>query len=432
MKSAVFLLLPVVAWCQETAPRLSLDDALALAREGNTSILRARSQSAQAQADVSAATGPLWPSLWALSDLGRLGPNVPGDARYNPSSAFRGAANDQWSTALSARWTLFDGLSTISNRQSRSGLATAAQARESGQDLSVPAQVAVAYHEVSRQQVLVEAASQELSVSEERLSIARSRLEVGTVSVLDEQQAQLDDNSDSSALLRQKLTLSQSRRQLNWLLGRDPEIPFQVDDSIALSALPGREDLLREAKERSPILAEAKAKEAAAAADERGSRAAFLPTLSLYTNYAILDQFRDDHPPANSSWQSWQYGVQLSVPVFDGGSSLARKRSLHEAFRQAQLNVRETELALERDLSQAYAAAEQALVNEGLESRNAELADNTLKLALLQFQLGALSGIDLRRVQETNLLARSRAISARTDASASQIQLFLLAGRPLR
>ena len=71
-------------------------------------------------------------------------------------------------------------------------------------------------------------------------------------------------------------------------------------------------------------------------------------------------------------------------------------------------------------------------MNEGLESRNAELADNTLKLALLQFQLGALSGIDLRRVQETNLLARSRAISARTDASASQIQLFLLAGRPLR
>lgn len=431
MKAALFLF-PALAWCQESAPRLSLDDALAMAREGNTSILRARSQSAQAQADLSAANGALWPSLSALSDLGRLGPNFPGDPRYNPSSAFRSAADDQWSTSLSARWVVFDGLATLSSRQSRRGLATAAQARESWQNLSIPAQVAVAYHEISRQQVLVEAAALDLSVSEERLSIARSRLEVGTVSVLDRQQAQLDDNSDSSALLRQKLSLYQSRRQLNWLLGRDPEIPFRVDDSIPLLPLPPRDELLREAKDRSPVLAEAKAMESAAAADERGSLAAFLPSLDLYTNYAILDQFRDDHPPANTSWQSWQYGVQLSVPVFDGGASLARNRGLHEAFRQAQINMRETELALDRDLSQAYAAAEQALVNEDLESRNAELADNTLKLALVQYKLGALSGIDLRRVQETNLQARSGAISARTDASAAQIQLFLLAGRPLR
>jgi outer membrane protein TolC len=431
MKRLALLLLPFLSSGQEATPRLSLEEAVRIAREGNTGILRARSQSAQAQADLSVANAGLWPSVWALSDFARIGPNWAGDPRdphVNP--AVKSLNDDQWTTTLSARWVLFDGLATTANRASRKGLAQAAKQREIGQDLSVPAQVAIAYHEVSRQQILLEAAARELDVSSERLSIARSRLEVGTVSALDEQQAELDDDADSSALLRQNLSLSQSRRQLNWLLARDPETPFQVDDSIPLLPLPPKADLLREAREHSPTLAETKAKEAAAEADDRGSSAAFLPTFSLYTNYSFLDQLRDDHPPANGYWQALQYGVQLSVPVFDGGSSLARAHGLSEALRQARINVREVDLALARDLAQAYAAAEQALVNQALESRNALLADNTLNLALGQFQAGAISGIDLRRVQEANLQAKSRAVSARTDASTTQILLFLLAGRP--
>lgn len=433
MRRAAMLLLPVLALGQEVAPRLSLDDALALAREGNTSVLRARSQSAQARFDQSQADSSLWPSLSALSDLSRQGPTFSGDARdphVNPAA--KSLLNSQWTNTLSARWVVFDGLATTSNRASRKASANAANAREANQNLAVPALVATAYHEVARQQVLAEAAAQELSVSQDRFSIARSRLSVGTASVLDVQQAELDDNADSSALLRQELALSQSRRQLNWLLGRDPDIPFSVDDSIPLDSLPALEQLSREARGNSPILAEARARLAAAEADLRASRAAFLPNFSVYTNYVFLDQVRDEHPPASALWQGWQYGAQMTLPLFNGGSSLAKRGGLREVVRQAQINLRETELALDRDLAQAHAAAEQALVNERLESRNATLADNTLQLALARFQAGDLSGIDLRRVQETNLQARSRAVSARTDASAARIQLLLLAGRPLR
>jgi len=431
VKRLALLVLPAALAFSQDAPRLSLEQALALAQVDNTALLRSRSQTIQAHSDLAQARGPLWPTLSVLSDFSRLGPNLAGDRRYNPSSAFKAAYDDQWATTFSARWSVFDGFAARYTSASRQGLEDAAKARESGQELSTSAQVTVAYREVSRQQLLLQVRVEGLQVSQERLVVAHGRASAGTASLLDEQQAQLSDNTDSATLLKQTLSLSQARRQLNWLLGRDPETPFQVEDSIPLPPLPPRDELLREARDHSPSLAEARAREASAAADIKAQRAEFLPTLSIYSNYAFLNQLHDSSPPPNAYWQSLQYGVQLSMPLFEGGKSVAKRRGLEEAYRQSQIAVREAELALARDLAQAYAAAEQAQTNQDLAARNAELAGKTLELALLQYRVGALAGVDLDRIQQSASEARSNAVSARCDAATAQVQLYLLAGRPL-
>jgi outer membrane protein TolC len=424
---ALLALIPSLLVAQE-APRLTLQEALALGRAGNPSLLKVRSQTRQAQEAVSLSDAALLPTLSATSDLSRLGPNLAGDPWSNPAA--RSLPDNQWTTTLSARWTVFDGFLTASTRSSRRGLLEASQAKERGSASSLAAQIASSYLEAVRQQSLLKVRQNALAFTRERMDVTQARLRIGTGSLLDLQQVQLDANSDSSAWMRQNLSVHQSRRQLNWLLGRDPATPFRVEDSVALEVLPPFEELQSQARAQYEPLKESRARLASSRDEVRAISAEYLPSVSLYTNYVFLNQLRDSHPPANTYWQGFQYGAQVTLPLFEGGKTGAKSRSARETLRQSELSLSEAELQLARDLQQSRASAELALSVLELERNNALLAQSTLSLAMERHRIGQLSGIDLRRIQESSMAAQERAVSARIDAGIGQIQLFLLAGRP--
>ena len=427
MKHWLLILLPSLAMSQGNLPVLSLDEALSHGRKDNPSLLKVRSQTVQSREVTAQSTAALWPTLSVLSDLSRLGPNLAGDPVSNPAA--NGLKDNQWTTTFSARWIVFDGFATRSVRTARQAQEKLASARETGQELSLSSQIAIGYIEVMRHQRLLTTRTGAIEVSQERLALAQARAQVGTASLLDEQQAQMDANADSSAWLKQNLALSQARRQLNWLMGRDPELLFQVTDSLPTGIEPVREELLQAALENSPTLAQARASEAAALSEEKAGKAEFLPVASLYSNYVFLNQLRDSHPPANAYWQGFKFGAQVSMPLFEGGKSLAKSRASYEASRQASLGVREVQQQIRRDFAQGWMAMEQAQANHALERRNATLSASTLALALGRHRAGSLSGMDLRRIQEASVEAESRAISAACDARIARIQLALLAGR---
>jgi len=423
---ALLALIPSLLVAQE-APRLTLQEALALGRAGNPSFLKVRSQTRQAQEAVSLSDAALLPTLSVTSDLARLGPNLAGDPWSN--AAAKSLPDNQWTTTFSARWNVFDGFLTTSTRSSRKGLLEASQARERGSASSLSAQIASAYLEAVRQQSLLKVRQDALAFTRERMAVVLARLQIGSASLLDLQQVQLDANADSSAWMRQNLSVQQSRRQLNWLLGRDPATPMRVEDSVALEVVPPLEELQSTARAQSEPLKESRARLASSRDEVRAVFSEYLPAVSLYANYVFLNQLRDSHPPANAYWQGFQYGAQVTLPLFEGGKTGAKSRSAQEALRQSELSLSEAELQLARDLQQSRASAELALSVLDLEKNNALLAESTLALAMERHRIGQLSGIDLRRIQEARSAAQDRAVSARIDAGISQIQLFLLAGR---
>lgn len=424
---ALLALIPSLLHAQE-APRLTLQEALALGKVGNPAFLKVRSQTRQAQEAVSLSDAALLPTLSVTSDLVRLGPNLAGDPWSN--AAAKSLPDNQWTTTFSARWNVFDGFLTTSTRSARRGLLEASQAKERGSASSLSAQIATAYLEAVRQQALLKVRQDALAFTRERMAIAQGRAQIGSASLLDLQQAQLDANADSSVWMRQNLSMQQSRRQLNWLLGRDPATPFRVEDSVALEVLPALEELLSQARAQYEPLKESRARLASSREEVRTVSAEYLPSVNLYANYVFLNQLRDSHPPANAYWQGFQYGAQVTLALFEGGKTGAKSRSAQETLRQSELSLSEAELQLARDLQQARASAELSLSVLDLETSNARLAESTLAMAMERHRIGQLSGIDLRRIQEARTDAQGRAVSARIDAGIGQIQLFLLAGRP--
>lgn len=411
----------------EAAPLLTPEAARDLALRQNLSFQGQGLTRESAAEQVRAARGALLPSLALTSTLTRIGPNLAGDAPTgNP--AITGSPDLQWSNALQARLPLLN-LSAWNQLAALKSQDKAAAIRLSGQDNTLALQVDQAYFEVVRQELSQASRRRTLELSRLRTTVARERQRLGAATVLDVRQAQLSLNSDSSALLSGELSLQGSRRTLNALLSRDPSTPFSVIDTIPVPIPGSREDLHARTLANSPGLAELQARRESQDATLRAATATqLLPTLDAFANYQFLNRWHDQNPPNDRAWQGFAFGLQLTYPLFTGGAPTAQRSLASLQSRQLELSLRDSTLQLERAFAQTWSQWELACQSLALEEVNLSLADSTQSLAMEQFRIGGITGLDLRTYQETAQQARLRELSARASArTAAKLLEFLAA-----
>lgn len=405
-------------------PVLVVSDAVRFALEANTTLQKTSAQMLIAEQEARQQRGSGFPTLNLNSDLSRPGPNLRQDPWLNQAS--RSQYESVWRTSLQAKWVVFDGGSNTSQWESRKTLVEAAKERVNFQKRNVEVLVTYAYWDLVRQNQLLQLAKQSREYSNERLRLVLARREMGSANLLEEQQALLDRNADSAAEFRQAMLREQARRQLNWYMGKNLEASITVVDSIVPDATNGLFLASTPQADAMPEIREAMRRRESAQASVRAVRSEWLPEVSLYANYNFLEQYSDDPPPPHGHSQGMLYGVQLSMPLYEGGKSTARLQAARETERVQELTVKELREAWERDLALARAQFAQALDLVSLEEGNGLLADSLLAVSLRQFELGAMSGMDLRRVQLSRTDAMERLVTAQFSAKSAEIQLRML------
>lgn len=423
----LFCLLTVcVVTVYAQAPFLGLPEALRLGETRNLGLQAQNGQERLARYQLDNAQANLWPTLTLNSDLSRPGPNLRGDDWLNAAS--RTQFETVWRSNLAFKWVLFDGMGNWASVETAQLSAKAASARTQAELWSVRSQIASAYWEVSRQQELGVLRRQNLERSQEVLRIAHAKRELGSANLLEVRQAELDRNADSSALLKQVLALRQAQRQMNALLERDLEVEFRVDSVVVLDTALTHEQLQESLERSHPALLASKMSEEASAANVQAVRSDWLPEVALYANYQFLEQFAEQEPPADVHRQGMLYGAQLTFPLFEGGRTRSKVAGAKESRELARLSSRQVRSALGKNLSLGFANYQQSVQIWRMESYNASQADSTYQLGLAQYKLGALSALEMRRLQETGAEASSRATQALYDAKQAEEALRSLSG----
>ncbi|MEO0076414.1 MAG: TolC family protein, partial [candidate division WOR-3 bacterium] len=104
------------------------------------------------------------------------------------------------------------------------------------------------------------------------------------------------------------------------------------------------------------------------------ARSNYLPTLSLSSSYNLSGQeFLEQSA-------SWSAGVNFSLPIFNGFSTLARVKQARIALQQAELKINSLQNNIIAEVSQAYA-------NWQLAKKNLEVSQKTLQAARAAYQL---------------------------------------------
>ena len=420
--SALVALLAFVARlaeAQTTIPRrLTLGDAVRIAARQSAPVQSAQLRAAEAQARVTQARSALLPDLSAgalqsartfnTASFGISFPSAPNQPPlFDPNGQLEGPVH---STDVRARASIdLVDLAAISRVRASQSAARAADAGAASVAEQAAAGAAQAYLRALRADAQLDARVADSTLAVELIGIAQQQLRAGVGVALDVTRAESQLAGVRAQLIAARNDRDRSRLDLLRALDLSLDTPIELADSLAAPAatVPTDESAaVAEALRRRPDLREMEQQIAAATRQLSATRAERLPSVGA---------FGDDGWQGKSAsvlLPTYTWGIQLSLPIFDGLRREGRvqeqelqTRDLHvrdhDLRQQVAVDVRGALLDLSSARQQVYAARERL-----------RLAEQEVAQARERFRAGVSGNADVITASLTLDAARTQLVDA--------------------
>jgi outer membrane protein TolC len=419
---------------QQVSDTLRLDEAVQQALDENPQAQIARRAVDIAENNYSVGNAGFLPTLSGRADYTETIANSEQTFLGGETQNTDGARSTRSGAGAELRWTVFDGLRPFAAYDRLEAERDRQKAATEEQLAVLAADVIGGYYNVARLQQQLTVLREAVAISRERLRIAEVRNEVGSASDLQVRQAQVDLNADSAQVLRQEVELANAKSRLNQLLGRSDEADtrYAVSSTIAVDEGLDYAALRDTAVQESPALAQAQEALRSAQAEQREVRSDFFPKIDLTTgvNYSQLDSESGFVQQSNTT--DITYGVSLTFDLFDGFNRWRRQQNAEIRTTNAQFAVEDVRSQLVTALTSAYERYRNRLRLVELERKNRAAVQANVDVALKQFELGTITSVELRDVQEQFIEAESRLLTAQFEAKQAEVELLRLSGQLLK
>jgi outer membrane protein len=299
---------------------------------------------------------------------------------------------------------------------------------QASQDLIV--RVAVAYFEMlGAQDSLRLVRGQKVAIAEQ-LAQAKRNFEVGTATITDTHEAQARYDLSVAQEISALNDVEAKRRALQQLTGKVYETlkPLRADIKLSPPNPNNMQTWVDLAEKQSyPVLIQESGAEIANLEAKRNN-AGHYPTVDLVANYGYTQQTGSQFTSIGSSLTAASIGLQLALPIYQGGGISSRtreaasnyeraKQDLENARRSSALTARQSYLAVIAGVAQV-SAYEQALVS----SRSA------LDSNRLGYEVGVRINIDVLNAQQQVFSTERDLLAARYNTIANTLRLKAAAG----
>jgi outer membrane protein len=357
-------------------------------------------------ARLDAATADNWPTL-----IGQLGFN---HSRTLTSLGTPAPALHRYGPSLSLAYVLYDFGARAASIDAQRYQLVASLLDNNRVLQDVIAEVEAAYYALLGVQAQVDALRQLEIALGASLEAAEVRFRGGLVSRADQLRARAAlaeaevarlsaerDQAKAEAALKQTAGIDQTRTLvLDWKTS-----PPAVVEAANLLA-----ELLAEAQRQRPDLQALQAAAASASAEAERARAVRWPVLSLGANGGRTYFLEDDRAPSTS----YNVGVNLSVPLFDGGRLAAEARAAERDAERLQAVVGTQRSQIARAVTDAYHDVRHAQAQREGVAIQFESASESALAAESRYNAGVGSLLELLTAQAA--LARARQSAAEADS----------------
>jgi outer membrane protein TolC len=265
-------------------------------------------------------------------------------------------------------------------------------------------EVTRAFHTIQKTRSFVRAADAAVNSLEENLSVARKRLEAGTLLKTDVLDFEVRLAQAREDLVRARNAQALAVRVLRNLLGVE-EVDFTVSLETPEVARPATEEISNR-----PELAAARLRERAASEQLRSARGARLPTLSAFGS---LDY--DYGWEYDSDGSSYTVGALLQWDIWDGNSTRAKVREARANLESAREEQRKVRLALDLEAEEARLALQSAEERLAATEKAVAQAEESVTMNRSRFEQGAALSSQLIDAQTALVAARVRRAEAEAD-----------------
>lgn len=260
------------------ARRVTLEEAVALARENAPGIIQAEGQKRTSAADVRSAYAAFLPSVSLSAGASRQIPATGSRTRVENGQVIT-VPTDPWSSniGLGASVTLFEGGRRITDLQQAHGQADAAEVNSVVQVYAATLSVKQQFFNLLAARETEMAARSQLAQAEQQKRTALAQVRARTATRSDSLRAEIQVRSADLALMDARDAQEVAVTGLTRATGSPYPITAAETDSVAYTGLSLSEEALRELAENAPAVRLAQTALASARAALRGTWAGYLP-----------------------------------------------------------------------------------------------------------------------------------------------------------
>lgn len=394
----------------------SLDDCVDYAIEHNITVKQRRADVESSEIAVTSAKSGYLPTLSAgISQSWSLGRGLTSENTY----ANKNTSSTSWNASFNL--TLFDGLSTPRQvSYAKASLAATLQQFEAAKE-NVALNVITAYLQVLYNKELHEVALNQVELSKYEFTRQQALLEAGKIPEIDmlEAKSQLAQDQLSAATSANDTRLA--LLDLAQLLELDDVEGFDVaplDDSDALLASP--EDVYASALNINHGLKAARSSIFAAERSIAVAKSGYMPRLSFnagigssYFTMSGLDSDPFGRQMKNN--YSTNFGLSLSIPIFDGLSTRNSVRRAKVQHLAARLQYDEAEQNLYKTIQQAYYQADGAHKRLMASETASATADAAFEAMREKYNIGRATPTEYEQAKTRALRAKAECIQAKYE-----------------
>lgn len=419
-----------------TQNEVTIEEAIQIGLQKNYDILVQRKTSDLAGNDNRFAFGAFLPAINANGTYSKNNNNSRNITFADVETVREGAKSTNTNGQVQLLWTIFDGTKMFATRKRIEELALLGEVNTRNQMMNTTASIISNYYNITRQKQQLKAVRELMAVSEERVKLAERKLEVGTGGKPELLQAQVDLNSQRTAVLLQEALIQQLKDQLNGALGMQLPDAFDVADTIPLNLNLTMEEILTGIEETNQALLAQKKNIDVANLVLRENRATRSPIISLVGAYNFNRSENElaTSPIAQKFTQNngYNYGATVSIPIMN-------QMNVNRLISAAKINLERQRVIYGQQLTIATVGVRNAFSNYDyarkslmIQEQNILLAKENVYIALEGFKRGITTALDLRTAQQSLADAYNQLIVARYNAKISETELLRLKGALLK
>ena len=424
----MILALPLI-WIAFTYPatasdlNLSLKEAIeiALSQEGSTEVQIAEETIREVQARSQQSRAELLPHLEASIGYQNQTRNLEA-LGLQPSPLFRPPTLVGPFTTFDARANLAQTIFHLGSirrfQASKIGVRVAETEKENIEERTA-AQVARFYLEALRNRARLDAARANLELATALADLAENQREAGMGTGIEVTRAQVQVSNEQQRVLGTEQQYRQSLLRLLKLIGIRLDTNLTLTENLTntpVQVADMQEALAIALRSRSDLQAHQK-REEQADLDYRAARADRIPSLSGFAGYGTIGSGIDNAIP------TWNLGVSLELPVFDGGRVDARRAEALSRLRREGIEGQDLRHQIELEIRLAFAGLNLAREQITVAEEGLQLAQQELEQARRRYQAGITSSIEVTDAQTRLERARENQITALFNYNLERINL---------
>ena len=412
----------------DSAIRLTLGDAVRMAARQSAAVEGALARVDAAKARVRQRRADLLPTVsGALAERGSTTnsatfpidfPTAPGQPPlFDRNGSILGPVN-AFDARARVTQSLYDPAARTRVQTARTGVAAANADVESLAD-QASANAANAYLSVLRADAVYLARLADSTLAAELLGIARDQLKAGTGIALDVTRARSQLTGARTQLIVARNERDRTRVDLARALGL-PLVRLELADALGslpspanAGAVTSLDSFMRSRKDVQALDLQVRAAREQADA----IRAERLPTIGVFADEGVSQRNGRSYLP------TYDWGIQLSLPIFDGFRREARVTEQVSTARDLEIRARDLRAQVEADVRSATLNLRSSAEAVSAARERQALAEQEVAQARERFQAGVAGNADVITASITLNSARTQLVDALTSYQASRVAL---------